>query len=62
MKKKTAWYVLCRAVREKSVHMMSAAKRGGSAAAASREAAAKTSRRLEQIQKWLGFSDEYMYK
>ena len=64
LKKKTAWYVLCRAVREKAVHMVSAAKRGGgggsAAAAASREAAAKTSRRLEQIQRWLGFDDAYL--
>ena len=42
--------------------MLGAVKRsgGGGSASASREAAAKTSRRLEQIQRWLGFDEAYL--
>ena len=53
LKKKTAWYVLCRAIREKVRHAVTMHNKE-----AKTVDTAKTSTRLHEIQKWLGFTDK----
>lgn len=61
LKKKTAWYVLCRAIREKVSHALLDSKKCPKDYSHAQRAA-KLTARLEQIQKWLAFSDEYLAK
>ena len=53
LKKKTAWYVLCRAIREKVRHAVTMHNKE-----AKTVDTAKISTRLHEIQKWLGFTDQ----
>jgi len=56
LKKKTAWYVLCRAIREKVAHSIrQESLKPGSGG----NTAGSISARLHDIQKWLGFPDEF---
>ena len=56
LKKKTAGYVLARAVREKAAAASSDFKKNGSQNFSPK----KWERRITQIQKWLGFPDLFM--
>lgn len=56
VKKKTAWYVLARAVREKASAAISELKKSPSASFSPK----KWEGRITQIQKWIGFSDPFM--
>ena len=58
LKKKTAWYVLLRAIREKIRSTLAAWAKNPSESVSVR--AQKCQKRLEEIQKWLGFSDSYL--
>lgn len=51
LKKKTCWYVLSRAIREKAAAAENVRRRGGSFPSS------KVEHRLQSIQTWLGFSD-----
>ena len=52
LKKKTIWYVVLRAIREKVAHACSMYTKDGRTVDS-----AKIETRLQAIQKWLGFSD-----
>lgn len=55
LKKKTIWYVILRAIREKTRPMISGWEKNRKMDVS--ETIEKTSRRLTAIQKWLGYSD-----
>ena len=57
LKKKTSWYVICRAIREKASTAIAALKKNPSESPKSRSK--KTEARIHQIQSWIGFSDAY---
>lgn len=57
LKKKTAWYVVLRALREKVAHALGAMGKGSATAD---EIKPKIDKRLDEIQKWLGFPDPYL--
>lgn len=58
LKKKTAWYILARAVREKAAACCAAYNKNPTGYSQSVHVK-KTENRLDQIQTWLGFSEEY---
>jgi hypothetical protein len=60
LKKKTIWYVILRAIREKARPMLSGWEKKHQMNLS--ETIDKTSRRLNAIQKWLGFSDEILHQ
>jgi hypothetical protein len=61
LKKKTAWYVLLRAIREKACGALADYKKDkGSYSNPTKKKKMET--RLDQIQTWLGFSDEFLEK
>ncbi|CAG7728232.1 unnamed protein product [Allacma fusca] len=57
IKKKTSWYIILRAIREKAAHFTSSknAKSVG-------ETQKQVTKRIKDIQGWVGFSDEYRQK
>jgi hypothetical protein len=60
LKKKTAWYVLSRAIREKASSAMAEFKKNpGDYNGPSRQK--KLTHRLGEIQTWLGFPDEFLH-
>lgn len=58
LKKKTIWYVVLRAIREKARPMLAAWEKDRKMTLS--ETQDRTSRRLNAIQKWLGFSNEIL--
>jgi hypothetical protein len=54
LKKKTAWYIVLRAIREKSCQFCS---KNSSVKAGERSS--KMAKRISEIQSWIGFTDEY---
>lgn len=58
LKKKTAWYVVARAIREKASSALAALKKDPSENLTNRTK--KSEARLRQIQTWLGFSNAYL--
>ena len=59
LKKKTSWYVVLRAIREKVSHVFSTYKKnpGGWSSQTNNLLLAKMMKRLEEIQRWLNLSD-----
>ncbi|XP_021968652.1 uncharacterized protein LOC110863611 [Folsomia candida] len=55
LKKKTAWYIILRCLREKMCHFSSAKD-----SSSLQEKCKKVTKRIQEIQRWIGFSDEYM--
>ena len=64
LKKKTAWYVLLRAIREKMSHVFAAFKKnpGAWTESSNNSHLVKLNRRLAEIQRWLQLSDEELMK
>ena len=58
LKRKTAWYVILRAIREKASSALAAFKKDPSMPASTQ--AQKVEKRLREIKEWLGFSEEYL--
>ena len=58
LKKKTAWYVVLRAIREKAAAAQAVQRKGGWGERAGREAVVRLDRRLGEIQRWLGLQEE----
>ena len=58
LKRKTAWYVILRAIREKASSALAAFKKDPSMPASTQ--AQKAQKRLQEIKEWLGFSSEYL--
>lgn len=54
LKKKTVWYIILRAIREKLRNTFTKRGKDGQSIAETRQ---KMSKRLQAIQKWIGFSD-----
>ncbi len=61
LKKKTAWYVVLRAIREKACNALADLKKEKGAYSHSAKAK-KLCNRLGQIQTWLGFSEAYLLR
>jgi hypothetical protein len=59
VKKKTAWYIVLRAIREKAVAAFAEWKKGGSFQQSSWSKKVKS--RLKDIQTWIGFSDQFCH-
>ena len=60
LKRKTAWYVILRAIREKSATALKAFQTNPSTLASVH--AEKSEKRLREIKTWLGFSNGYLEK
>ena len=58
LKRKTAWYVILRAIREKAASALAAFKKEPSMPPLTQ--AQKAQKRLQEIKEWLGFSSEYL--
>lgn len=58
LKKKTMWYILVRALREKSKALANRFRKSSPAESPVPYAIKKTNKRLAEIQSWLAFSDE----
>lgn len=59
LKKKTAWYILCRAIREKASHAVLDYIKERNGKFQESDRINKLKSRIKQIQTWLGFDDEY---
>ena len=60
LKRKTAWYVILRAIREKAASALQAFKTEPSMLPSNQ--AEKIVKRLQEIKTWLGFSEAYLEK